>query len=130
MSIFSDNLKWLRKKHGESQDTLGKSIGKSRDAVAKYELGENEPNIETLIKVSRHYSVSVDSLITNDEYVVFNSHTELARFKKYLGSPAFIPYFCLAIKLIEHGIDIQDMDNYAESIIKYARKNNKLKTDL
>ncbi len=123
MSIFSDNLKKFRKERGESQQKVGQAVGKSRDAVAKYEGGENEPDIQTLINFSRYYGLPVDSMITNDEYVVFKNHPGLAEFEKHLNDPGFIPYFRLAAKIMDYGIDVRDMDNYAEAIVKYAKQN-------
>ena len=127
MSVFSNNLRWLRNRKGETQAKLGKAVGKSRDAVAKYETGENEPDLETLVKFSRHYSVPVDSIITDDEYVVLNTRTELAEFEKHLNDPGFIPYFRLAVKIIDYGIDVNDIDNYVESLAKYAHQDKNAK---
>ncbi|RCX19981.1 transcriptional regulator with XRE-family HTH domain [Anaerobacterium chartisolvens] len=127
MSIFSDNLKRFRKKRGVSQQKLGQAVGKSRDAVAKYECGENEPDIQTLINLSRYYGLPVDSMITSDEYVVFKNHPGLAEFEKHLNDPDFIPYFRLAAKIMDYGIDVRDMDNYAEAMVRYANQSRKAK---
>jgi transcriptional regulator with XRE-family HTH domain len=125
MSIFSENLRLFRSKKGESQAKLGSAVGKSRDAVAKYEIGENEPDLDTLTKFSRHFGVPIDSIVTNDEYIVLNSYPELKQFELYLSDRNFAPYLQLAAKIKDLDIDINDVENYVDSIAKYVPENRK-----
>lgn len=122
MSVFSENLRWFRNKIGESQSKLGNAVGKSRDAVAKYEKGENEPDLNTLTKFSRHFGVPIDSIVTDDEYIVLNSYPELKQFELYLNDKSFAPYLSLAVKIKDLEIDIKDIENYVDSIAKYVQK--------
>ena len=123
MSIFSENLRWFRKKIGETQEKLGNAVGKSRDAVARYETGENEPDIDTLAKFSRHFGVPIDSIVTDDEYLVLKSYPKLKQFELYLNDEQFAPYLDLAAKIKDSNIDIHDIENYIDSIAKYVQKN-------
>ncbi len=125
MSIFSENLRWFRSKKGESQAKLGSAVGKSRDVVAKYETGENEPDLDTLTKFSRHFGVPIDSIVTDDEYIVLNNYNELKRFELYLNDGNFTPYLQLAAKIKDLGLDINDVENYVDSIAKYLLKTEK-----
>jgi transcriptional regulator with XRE-family HTH domain len=127
MSIFSENLRWFRHKKGESQAKLGDAVGKSRDAVAKYENGENEPDLDTLAKFSKHFGVPIDSIITNSEYVVLHIHPEIKEFSLYLSDKDFFPYLQLAVSVKDLNIDVKDVENYVNSIAKYAQKTNNKK---
>ncbi len=52
----------LRKSRGWSQRELGEKVQKSESAVRMWELGNSEPDIETLNKLSEELKVSVDFL--------------------------------------------------------------------
>lgn len=56
----------LRKRNGYSQETLAEKLGVSRQAVSKWERGESTPDTDTLIELSRLYSVSLDELVRNN----------------------------------------------------------------
>lgn len=56
-------LKQFRQDNGLSQNELGKKVGYTQQAVAKWESGESEPNSKTLIKLSQIFDCSVDELL-------------------------------------------------------------------
>ncbi len=56
----------LRKKNGYSQEALAEKMGVSRQAVSKWERGESSPDTDTLIELARLYSVSLDTLVGNE----------------------------------------------------------------
>jgi len=66
MSLFSDNIRHLRMKKGVSQSIVAESLAITRDRLAKYEEGKSQPPIEILVKISHHYHVSIDLLLTVD----------------------------------------------------------------
>ena len=55
----------LRQENRYSQSLLAKILGISRQAYIKYELGEVEPSVEIVRKLSNIYNVSYDVLIDN-----------------------------------------------------------------
>lgn len=55
----------LRQENRYSQSLLAKILGISRQAYIKYELGEVEPSVEIVRKLSKIYNVSYDVLIDN-----------------------------------------------------------------
>lgn len=59
-------LQTLRKKQSLSQEELASMVMVSRQAVSKWESGENIPDIENLLRLSKLYHVSIDYLL-NDE---------------------------------------------------------------
>jgi transcriptional regulator with XRE-family HTH domain len=126
LSNFSERIKWLRKQKGESQTELGKAVGKSRGAVAKYEIGENEPDMDTLAKLSRHYEIPIDSMITDDEYIVLNNCSKIAKYSKYLQDDSFAEYIELAAMIKEHNLDLQYIKSYVEVLITNIKKNKRI----
>lgn len=57
------NLKRLRKARGMSQEQAAKALGLSRTTYTKYENGVHDPSVETLIKMSELFEVSVDMIV-------------------------------------------------------------------
>lgn len=60
------NIRSLRVAYGETQEKLSEIIGYSKNAVSNYESGIREPEQDTLAAIARHYSVSVEELLTSD----------------------------------------------------------------
>ncbi|PKL26201.1 MAG: transcriptional regulator [Spirochaetae bacterium HGW-Spirochaetae-3] len=57
----------LRKEKNVSQERLADELGVSRQAVAKWEGSEALPEIEKLIRLSKYFGVTIDSLVNDDE---------------------------------------------------------------
>ena len=65
MSIFSDNLRYLRVKHNLTQQKVADALKISRERYAKYEA-TTDPPLDCLQKISRFYFVSIDLLLSFD----------------------------------------------------------------
>lgn len=57
------NLLYLRKENKKNQQDIADMLNVARSTYNAYELGKNEPNIETLVKLADYYNVSLDFLI-------------------------------------------------------------------
>ncbi|WP_415325107.1 XRE family transcriptional regulator [Chryseobacterium sp. MMS23-Vi53] len=66
MSIFSDNIRFLRAQKNLSQQELADKVSMSRVRYSKYEDGRSEPPYELLIRISKYFNVSIDLLLTVD----------------------------------------------------------------
>ncbi|MBL4658579.1 MAG: helix-turn-helix domain-containing protein [Flavobacteriales bacterium] len=66
MSIFSDNIRLLRIEKSLTQQRLADDLIITRDRLASYEGGRNEPPFEILNRVSRYFKKSIDVLINVD----------------------------------------------------------------
>ena len=62
---FSENLKYLRKESGLTQEKLAEKLNVSRQAVAKWENGDAMPDAENLKEISYLFGVSTDQLLEN-----------------------------------------------------------------
>ncbi|MGP8315006.1 helix-turn-helix domain-containing protein [Enterocloster aldenensis] len=61
-------IKELRSERGISLRELSNQLEISYSSLGKYERGEQQPNIDTLIKLANYFNVSVDYLIGNSNY--------------------------------------------------------------
>lgn len=66
MSLYSENIKYLRIKKDVSQQVVADSVGIPRPRYAKYEDGKNFPPPETLMALSKYFSMSIDLLLSVD----------------------------------------------------------------
>lgn len=66
MSIFSDNLRYLRESRKESQHQTSESLEIKRGRYEPYESGKIEPPYDILKKISRHFGISIDLLLSVD----------------------------------------------------------------
>ena len=63
MSEFKEVLKGLRIQNNLTQKEIAKVIDVSERTYSRYETGDREPRIETLIKLADFYKIPVDLLI-------------------------------------------------------------------
>ena len=66
MSLFSDNLRYLRERRKESQQKTAERLEVKRGRYEPWESGKTEPPYELLKRISRHYGVSIDLLLSVD----------------------------------------------------------------
>ena len=60
---LAENLIHLRTNKGISQKEIAAYLGIKQAAYSKYEVGETEPKIPTLIKLARYYETDLNSLV-------------------------------------------------------------------
>lgn len=129
MSVLAERVKKLRKASKQSQNEVGKALGKSRETVSKYELGEREPDPEAIVSLSKHFNVSTDYILgtTDDSGSTSPSKRkpfspELSAFKKYLEDEQFIPYMQLAVRMKDSHIDIQQFKTLIDKFLKQEKQ--------
>lgn len=66
MSIVSDNIKYLRRRSGLTQEQMAEKIGIKRSLLGAYEEGRADPRLNNLLKISEIFDISVDTLISID----------------------------------------------------------------
>jgi transcriptional regulator with XRE-family HTH domain len=66
MSIVSNNIKYLRKKLGLTQEQMAEQIGIKRSLLGAYEEGRADPRLNNLMSMAKIFGVSVDVLIGKD----------------------------------------------------------------
>lgn len=66
MTLIPDNIKFLRKKFGYTQETFAQALDINRPSVGAYEEGRADPRLTTLSRMAELFKVSVDELIGED----------------------------------------------------------------
>ncbi len=66
MSIVSNNIKYLRRLNGLTQEQFSRKIGIKRSLLGAYEEARANPNLTNLKNMAHAFGVSVDNLLKND----------------------------------------------------------------
>lgn len=61
-------LKNIRKKRNLNQQKVAMDLNISREALSYYENGKREPSLSLLVEMSRYFNVSINYLITGEEF--------------------------------------------------------------
>jgi AbrB family looped-hinge helix DNA binding protein len=64
--MFKDNLVYLRKLKGMSQENLAARLDITRQTLSKWELGEASPDLEKSKMLADIFEVSLDELVSYD----------------------------------------------------------------
>lgn len=61
-------LKNIRKQRNLNQQKVAMDLNISREALSYYENGKREPSLVLLVAMSKYYNVSINYLITGEEF--------------------------------------------------------------
>ena len=61
-------LKKIRKMKNLNQQKVAMDLNISREALSFYENGKREPSLTMLVNMSKYFNVSIDYLITGEEF--------------------------------------------------------------
>lgn len=91
MSDFPEILRTLRNSRKVTQAQLAEALGYGYTAIANYESGRNEPNIDTILKIADYFDVPAGCLLEKDSKIyrldeelefVIKKYSQLDREKK------------------------------------------------
>lgn len=66
MKYLAENIRYLRKQLGWSQEKLAEMLGLNRGNIASYEKGTAEPRLENLMKMMELFKVELKDLVEVD----------------------------------------------------------------
>ena len=66
MVNINENIRFLRKKKGWTQEKFSKKIGIKRSLVGAYEEGRSDPRLNNLLKMCEVFQISLDNILKND----------------------------------------------------------------
>ncbi|MDJ1468606.1 helix-turn-helix transcriptional regulator [Xanthocytophaga flava] len=64
--VIANNIKYLRRMNGLTQEQFARKIGIKRSLLGAYEEGRANPNLENLTNIAKIFGTTVDNLIKND----------------------------------------------------------------
>ena len=62
-TVLGESIKTLRLQSGVTQKAFAEALNVSSSAVSKWESGQNEPDMETMLKIARYYGISLEALL-------------------------------------------------------------------
>lgn len=65
-NIIAKYLQFLRKSHNYTQEELAGRLDISRQAVSKWETGITMPDLDTLLKISKLYNITINEILEPD----------------------------------------------------------------
>jgi len=66
MTYIGNNLRYLRKLAGLSQQELAEKIGLNRGNIASYEKGSAEPKSVNMLKIAKYFNVDVNDFLEKE----------------------------------------------------------------
>ena len=66
MVKVNENIRFLRKKRGWTQEMFSKKIGIKRSLVGAYEEGRSDPRLNNLLKICDTFDISLDNILKKD----------------------------------------------------------------
>ena len=85
---FNEKLQELRKQQGLTQEELAQMLYVSRTAISKWESGRGFPNIDSLKRIAKLFSVTIDELLSKTDLIGI-AEAETKRKENYLGDVIF-----------------------------------------
>lgn len=102
--MICERITHLRTSAGMSQLQLAHKIGVSASAVGMYEQGRREPCADTLVAIAKIFDVSLDYLITGEEY---GENTDASKVNPMSGQEGLD-------RLIEHFLGLGWKENHTD----------------
>lgn len=78
---ISQKIYTLRRTNGLSQEEFAAAVGVSRQAVSKWEQAAALPDIDSLVKISEYFGVTVDCIVK--DYMELDSVKQIQNSDKY-----------------------------------------------
>ena len=88
MVNVNENIRFLRKKKGWTQEKFSKKIGIKRSLVGDYEEGRSDPRLNNLLKMCEVFQISLDNILKNDvsNYSIANILNQIGKMSKFYQS--------------------------------------------
>ena len=77
------NISKIRKDNNLTQDDLASKYFVTRQTISNWENGKTYPDLETLVKLSNDFNISLDVLLKEDEKMVKEIDNKVKATKKY-----------------------------------------------
>ncbi len=66
MSLFSKNLRFLRKKGNHNQEEIANLFNKRSNTIGNWENQKSEPSLAELMKLGEYFNISIHELLQVD----------------------------------------------------------------
>lgn len=121
---LAQNLIYLRKQKGITQNEFAEIVGKERSTIAGWETGEKEPRLNTLIHIADYFGVTLDDLVLKDlkpPLPLYASNIKYLRKRQEITQEDMAVFFefsgkssLCAVETGESGISIENLEKIAD----------------
>ena len=73
---LGENIRKIRELKGLSQQNLADEINMDQKTISRIEKGELSPKFETLVGISKAFSVNLSQLLSFNENMIFNNYNQ------------------------------------------------------
>ena len=80
---IGNNIKRIRKEANMSQEDLADMFDVSRQTISNWENSKSYPDLETIVKISDNFNISLDVLLKEDLIMVKTFDNEIKNTRKY-----------------------------------------------
>ena len=80
--IVADRLKSLRKDNKLTQTDMAKLLNVTQNAIFRYESGQNEPSLSTILFYSEYFNVSIDYIFGKERKITSSQMNKRASEKE------------------------------------------------
>ena len=88
--VVADRFKSLRKEKKLTQTDMAKLLNVTQNAIFRYESGQNEPSLSTILFYSEYFNVSIDYIFGKERKISSSQLNKRAADKEYMKE--FIDY--------------------------------------
>lgn len=74
--LVAKYLQFLRKKKGYTQESLATKLSISRQAVSKWETGNTLPDLDSLLKLSQLYEITINEILEPKDILISHRNRE------------------------------------------------------
>ncbi len=97
MSLFSKNLRFLRKKGNHNQDEISILFNKRANTIGNWENQKSEPSLAELIKLGEYFKVSIQELLHADLEMQSFQQIRVQRFPTIHGQHSINLILCRSL---------------------------------
>lgn len=116
---LGERIKYARNQKDMTQEELGKLIGISRSFVNHLETDRKKPSLETLIKLARTLSVSIDFLAEEDVKIILSDFMPKKEEKEKDNRT---PYDVIIDRAIDYDVTPEELAIQLEAIRQLKEK--------
>ena len=122
----------LRNRAGLSQEQFAELFGVTRQSVQKWESGSSFPEIDKLIKIAKHFDITIDSLVFDSDTRLTEELAAIKELKpKYENLHTYEAYYVNLdteyTQSIEEGLDISQYEELFKTVAMLPRNDVKKK---
>jgi len=121
---FNEKLQELRKQKELTQEELAEFLFVSRTAISKWESGKGYPNIDSLKAIAKFFGVTVDQLLSSDEFLTIAEEDSKQKEKHFrdlvfglldigVAMLLFLPFFGQKTDGIAQGVSLLSLTEVA-----------------